>query len=126
MTVNQTFVLHNIYFFTGRRLIKKESLPALDQLVELLQDNPSLKVRIEGHVCCISPTLPDALDEDSGGMNLSVNRAKYIYDYLVTKGIDKARLSYAGFGRRFPVIPNERTEEEAQQNRRVEIRIISK
>lgn len=126
LSVNQTFVLDNIYFYTGRHFIKKESLPALDQLVTLLSDNPTVKVRIEGHVCCIAHDLPDALDEDSGGLNLSVNRARYIYDYLIHKGIEADRLSYRGFGHRFPVVPIERTDEEAQKNRRVEVRIIGK
>jgi outer membrane protein OmpA-like peptidoglycan-associated protein len=54
---------------------------------------------------------------------LSVNRAKEIYNFLVDKGIEASRLSYAGFGRRRPVVVEEMNEFDAEKNRRVEIRI---
>jgi outer membrane protein OmpA-like peptidoglycan-associated protein len=120
---NQSVVLNNIYFYAGRHTITPESTGELDLLYDVLDSHPTMKVRIEGHVCCV-PHLPDAWDEDSDDFHLSVNRAKVIYDYLVAKGIDASRLQFAGYGRSRPVVPFERTEAEANKNRRVEIRML--
>ncbi len=118
------FLLKNVYFPADRHIIKPESRETLEKLVAVMRDNPHLKISIEGHVCCISPDAPDALDVDTYEATLSVNRAKAIYNYLVSKGIDASRLKYDGFGKRRPVVANERTEEDAEKNRRVEIRIL--
>lgn len=119
-----TFELKNVYFPADRHVIRPDSYRTLEKLYTVLRDNPGVKISIEGHVCCIAAHASDALDIDTNEPVLSVNRAKEIYDYLVSKGIDPDRLTYAGFGKRRPIIKVERTEEEAQKNRRVEIRIV--
>ncbi|MCW3123657.1 MAG: OmpA family protein [Flavipsychrobacter sp.] len=118
------FLLRNVYFPPDRHIIKNESRETLEKLYISLRDNPGLKISIEGHVCCISPDAPDAQDGDNGEIALSVNRAKAIYNYLVGKGIDASRLKYEGFGKRRPVVKMEMTDEDAERNRRVEIRIL--
>jgi outer membrane protein OmpA-like peptidoglycan-associated protein len=118
-----TFQLKNVYFPADRHVIKPESYKTLEKLYTVLRDNPGVKISIEGHVCCISPGAPDALDIDTQEPTLSVNRAREIYDFLINKGIDQDRLRYIGFGKRHPIIPFERNEEEAAKNRRVEVRI---
>ena len=120
-----TFLLKNVYFPADRHIIKAESAETLEKLYIALRDNPTVKISIEGHVCCIKDA-PDAWDMDTNEPILSVNRAKAIYNYLVEKGIDPSRLKYAGFGRSRPVVVFERTEEDAEKNRRVEIRVIEK
>lgn len=125
VTVGQLFVLNKIFFHTGRQSIVKECLPELENLYRILQQNESLSVRIEGHVCCV-PSFTDALDIDTGEIALSVNRARYIYTYLVKKGIEKERLSYVGYGKSKPLSRQEFTEEQQDMNKRVEMRIISK
>ncbi|HXS35806.1 MAG TPA: OmpA family protein [Flavipsychrobacter sp.] len=117
------FIMKNIYFLPQRHTIRPESLPELEKLYKVLEQNENLKVKIEGHVCCIF-NFPDAYDMDNGDSNLSVNRAKFIYDYLVKKGIDPDRLKYAGYGHSRPIVPVEKTEEDANKNRRVEIRVL--
>lgn len=121
----QTLLLKNVYFPSGSHVIKPESFATLEKLYTTLKDNPRLKISIEGHVCCIHGDVPDALDIDTNELLLSVNRAKAILRYLVNKGIDEDRLQFAGFGKQHPIIPNERSEEDAEKNRRVEIRIVS-
>ena len=116
------FLLKNVYFPPDRHVIKPESVETLEKLYVVLRDNPKLKISIEGHVCCINDA-PDALDIDTYEATLSVNRAKEIYNFLVRKGIDSKRLRYVGFGKRKPIIQFEKTEEDANKNRRVEIRI---
>jgi len=114
--------LKNVYFPADRHVMKPESMEALEKLYSVLKNNPNLKISIEGHVCCVRDA-PDALDIDTYEPHLSVNRAKAIYNYLVEKGIDPGRLTYVGYGRRRPVIDVEQSEEDAEKNRRVEIRI---
>ena len=118
-----TILLKNVYFPADRHIIKPESAETLEKLYIVLRDNPSLKISIEGHVCCIRDA-PDALDIDTYEPTLSVNRAKAIYKYLIDRGIEASRLRYEGFGRRRPVVAIEKTEEDAEKNRRVEIRVI--
>lgn len=117
------FVLDRIFFHTGRHVVVDESLPEMERLYKVMDDNPTLVINIEGHVCCVHPSV-DALDLDTRELKLSVNRAKFIYDYLVKKGIEQGRLSYEGFGKTKPLHVNEFTMEEQDMNKRVEIRVL--
>lgn len=123
LKAGQTLLLKNVYFPPGSHIIKSESYATLEKLFKVLQDNPQLKISIEGHVCCIHD-VPDALDIDTNEPILSLNRAKAIFIYLVNKGIDEARLEYKGYGKQRPIIDYEKTEEDADRNRRVEIRVL--
>ena len=121
----ETIVLDNIYFYPESHRVREQSADELQVLYSMLHSNPTLKIRIEGHVCCVTD-VEDAFDIDSQDNQLSVNRAKYIYDFLIKKGIDRERLKYIGFGRSKPVVPVELNEADANKNRRVEIRILEK
>jgi outer membrane protein OmpA-like peptidoglycan-associated protein len=122
--VGETLLLDNIYFYAGRHIVRQESDKALAALVDALKANPDIKIRIEGHVCCVPSSALDAIDDDTGREELSVNRAAVIRQYLIDHGIEKERLSFIGFGHRHPLVPVEHDEEEANKNRRVEIRIM--
>lgn len=125
LKVGQTIRLQNIYFELGRHMVTQASLPAMEDLYNTLEASPTLKVQIEGHICCLRSGR-DALDEDTGEIMLSVNRARHIYDYLVNKGIEKERLAYKGFGKTRPLVSPEKNSQDEDKNRRVEIRIIEK
>lgn len=125
LKAGSVFLLKNVYFPSDRHTIMRESYETLEKLYQVLQANPNLKISIEGHVCCIK-NAPDALDIETNEPNLSVNRAKEIYNYLIARGIDPKRLRYSGFGRSKPIVPEEVTDEDREKNRRVEIRIIDK
>ncbi|MBA3829095.1 MAG: OmpA family protein [Taibaiella sp.] len=120
----ETMLLRNIYFPAQSHDIKA-SLRELDKLYNVLYTHPRLRIQVEGHVCCITG-YTDAYDMDTHENMLSINRAKAIYDYLVNRGINADRLSYAGFGKQRPVVAIEHSEEDAAKNRRVEIRILEK
>ena len=121
----QTLLLKNVYFPMGSHVIRPESYETLEKLYVILRDNPKLKISIEGHVCCIHFDEPDANDIDTNEPTLSLNRAKAIFTFLVNKGIEENRLEYIGFGKKYPIVAFEKTEEDAEKNRRVEIRIIN-
>lgn len=113
--VGDKITLKNITFYGGTPQPMPESFKTLEKLVKTLNENPTLEICIEGHICCHNN------DDD----NLSGRRAMAVYDYLLGYGIDKERLSYKGFGRTRP-LTEERTSAEQQMNRRVEIRIVKK
>jgi outer membrane protein OmpA-like peptidoglycan-associated protein len=123
MKAGNYYLLSNLHFEADRHQLKRSSNKELQNLRSALMANQKLKVRIEGHVCCISEAA-DALDVDNNEPHLSRNRAKAVYDYLVKKGIEQSRLSYIGLGRSRPIILYETTEEEAAINRRVEISVL--
>jgi len=126
ITAGSTIVLKNINFVSGMHLFLQESEPMLQELLAAMRAFPKLVIRIEGHICC-EETTGDGLDIETGLKNLSEARAKAVQDYLLKNGIEKQRISYKGFGHAAPIHPfPEKTEEEETQNRRVEIKIISR
>ena len=122
----KTFIIKNIYFPMGRHFPRQTSLADLDMILQAMKENPRMRIQIEGHVCCISNNVLDAYDLDSRQMDLSVNRARFVYEYLQARGIAAQRLGYVGYGKSRPIVPDEQTEEEAAINRRVEVRILDK
>ncbi|MBA3829094.1 MAG: OmpA family protein [Taibaiella sp.] len=121
---NETLVLENIYFLPGRHTVREESLPEVDRLCKLLADHPAISVQIEGHICCQNDGHPDGFDYDNGDWGLSTYRAKAIYDFLIQRGIPANRLKYKGFGKSHPLVDPERTSEDENKNRRVEVRVL--
>lgn len=118
-------VLENLIFFPGRHILKPESYPELQALFNTLDENPTLKVEIQGHVCCTTFEA-DGYDWDEGLHNLSVARAQQIYKLLISMGIEKDRLRYKGFGGSQKIHLDESTESTKAQNRRVEIKILER
>ena len=123
--VGDQLVLSNMIFLPGQHFLTEESTATYLDLLELLKENPNLKIVIEGHICCKIDE-EDGLDLATNKYNLSEARAEFIYNILIDDGISADRLSYEGFARTKPLYPLETTEEEKIANRRVEIRIIEK
>lgn len=109
-------VLKNIFFDNNKFEIKPASQVELDNLVKLLNENPTLKIEIGGHT--------DNVGKPADNLLLSNNRAKAVVDYLVSKNIAAARLTAKGFGSTKPVADN-KTEDGKAQNRRTEMKVIS-
>lgn len=101
-----------INFETGKSDIKPESQKIIDQIVEMLKTNPTLKISIEGHT--------DNVGNSQSNQTLSENRAKAVMNAIISNGIDKLRLSSKGWGQTKPIDDN-KTEEGKATNRRVEI-----
>jgi outer membrane protein OmpA-like peptidoglycan-associated protein len=123
LKANEVMRIETIHFQPTRHFVTKESEHILQELLQTLRDFPKLAINIEGHVCCMKGE-GDALDTDTYELKLSENRAKFIYQYLIENGIEPSRLGFIGHGKRKPIIPIEETEEDAQKNRRVEIRVV--
>jgi outer membrane protein OmpA-like peptidoglycan-associated protein len=110
--------INNINFYFNSEKIMEQSEPLLHELLQILYDNPKLKIAIHGHICCN----PNGMDT-----KLSYRRALVIFKYLTKFEIEVNRLSYKGFGSNDPIykVP-ERNEAERKANRRVEILIVEK
>jgi outer membrane protein OmpA-like peptidoglycan-associated protein len=110
--------LENIYFFNNSAKVVPKSEPVLYDLMCVMRDNPTLKIEIQGHICCKRPDQEDAVSEA---------RAKAVYNYLIRNKIDRNRMTYKGYGVSRPVHPiPEKNSLEEDENRRVEILIIEK
>lgn len=125
LSLGESLALEGLNFEPGRHFITKSAVPVLQKLLATLKENKNLKIQIQGHVCCTNET-DDGLDYDTHEYKLSENRAKAIYDFLISKGISSSRLSYKGYGHSKPKFSTESTPEQEQANRRVEIMIIEK
>ena len=113
---NSSIVLRNIFFDFNQYVLKPESYAELDRVVQLMKDNPTLRIQINGHT--------DNIGKAADNLKLSENRAKEVIVYLTNKGVQAERLSYKGFGATQPVADNT-TEENRAKNRRTELKVVS-
>lgn len=109
------FVLNNIFFDSGKWDVRDKSKSELDELILFMQDNPQVRGEISGHT--------DNVGEKKANLDLSLKRAKSVYDYLIKGGIPANRLVFKGYGDSQPTAPND-TEENKQLNRRIEFKIL--
>ncbi len=112
--LNTITAFKNIQFQTNSYQLLPVSLIELDKLLQVLNDNPAVKIQINGHT--------DNTGKESDNLILSTNRAKSVVDYLVSKGIDLKRLSFKGYGSSKPLADNV-SEEGRSKNRRTEFEI---
>lgn len=116
LTPSSIKITEKIQFKTGSAEILPESFGLLDEIVEMLQQNPQIEVlQIEGHT--------DSTGGAAINRKLSNERAKSVREYLVKKGVNGKRLTFKGFGPDKPIADNA-TDEGREQNRRVEFNIV--
>jgi len=113
--LNASVTLKNILFHTNSYELQPISLIELNTVLQLLRDNPTLRLRVNGHT--------DNKGSQTINQPLSSNRAKSVVDYLTKNGIERERLEWKGFGDSQPVAPNT-TEDGRALNRRTEIEVI--
>lgn len=111
----EELILNNVFFDTDSYVLKDESFIELEKLVEFLQSNKNVKIRIDGHT--------DNEGSSSHNMALSKNRAKAVYNYLNDNGISTSRMSSKGFGDTKPIAGND-TESGRALNRRTVVTIL--
>ncbi len=110
----------------GRHFLRQAAIHYMVALKDCLKANPNLKIEIQGHICCQYDN-KDGLDFDTKKNNLSLTRAKYIYDYLFRReGITPDRLRYKGLGSKEPKVFPELSAYDQDQNRRVVIVLLGK
>jgi outer membrane protein OmpA-like peptidoglycan-associated protein len=102
LKIGDKIVFENILFKTGYSTIMPESKPVLEAIAKSLEERSDIYFTIQGHVCCTQFSR-DAVDRKTKKRNLSVARAKFVYDYFVKKGINPKRMKYVGLRRLFPL-----------------------
>jgi outer membrane protein OmpA-like peptidoglycan-associated protein len=106
-------VLDHVEFPTGKATLIGDSASRLDVVVEYMTHKKSVRIEISGHT--------DNVGDPKANKALSQKRADAVRDYLVSKGIDRARIESVGYGDSRPAAPNT-TPEGRQKNRRIEAR----
>lgn len=115
------FDLRNIYFEGNKAVILAESWPELLRLTKLMQDNPTLKIELRGHVNWPT-TYPQTITFFA--VNLSEERARTVYQFLLVNRISPDRLSYKGMANLEMIYPHTDQEVEMALNRRVEVVVV--
>lgn len=115
--VGNKVILKNIFFDTNKYMLQSESRAELQKLIEFMQLNPTVKIEISGHT--------DNVGNDELNQTLSENRAKSVYNFLISGKIDPARMVFKGYGKTQPIAPNDNDDDRAK-NRRTEFKIIAK
>ncbi|MEM9992069.1 MAG: OmpA family protein, partial [Bacteroidota bacterium] len=110
-------ILKNVFFDTASAKLLAPSQGELNQLANLLKENPALRIQINGHT--------DNVGQAQANQQLSRARAKAVYDYLMQQGIAASRLQYEGFGADQPLASNT-TPDGRQKNRRTEFVVLSR
>lgn len=121
LEVNQVVRLDNIFYDYNKWNIRPDAALELDKLVQTLRDNPSVRIELSSHTDCRG--------KDAYNMSLSEKRAKSAVDYLISQGIEKARLVSKGYGESKPseaCICEKCTDDQHQRNRRTEFKVLSK
>ena len=119
--LNKIFALDNIYYNFNRAEIREDAAKELDKLVQLLIDNPEIKIELGSHT--------DSVDTDVFNLDLSQRRAESAVRYIVQHGIAPDRLVAKGYGESKPIARNtnpDGTDNSVgrQKNRRTEFKIL--
>lgn len=116
---DQEIVIRDIYYDTDKYDIRKDAEGSLDELLSIMELNPSFKIKINSHTDCRA--------SNAYNLKLSDNRAKSVVNYLTSKGISKSRLTSQGYGESRPVAIcacEKCTDEELQLNRRTTFQLV--
>ena len=111
----EKMILRNVFYETDSFRLQSESKVELNKVYTLLTDNPTLQIEISGHT--------DNVGSNSYNKELSMKRARSVYDFLIKRGIEPERLTYKGYGEERPIASN-KTAEGRAKNRRTEIKVI--
>ena len=111
----KSIVLNFLYFEYDKSTLSEQSIIELERVLDLMTTNTNLKIEIAGHT--------DNMGTEEYNMQLSRRRAQAVVDWLISKNIDKAKMTAKGYGVSMPVETND-TEEGRAKNRRTEFVVL--
>jgi peptidoglycan-associated lipoprotein len=119
--INKIFQVENIYYNFNKWDIRDDAAKELDKLVQLLIDNPEIKIELGSHT--------DSIDDNSYNLQLSQRRAESAVRYIVQHGIAPDRIVAKGYGEERPIARNTNADGTdnpvgRQKNRRTEFKIL--
>lgn len=109
--VGKTYDLHDIYFGTNLYSLTEQSKHIINLFVEFLNENPTIKVEIQGHT--------DNVGDDADNQLLSERRAQSVYEYALSRQVDASRIRYKGYGESSPIATNNTPEGRAKNRRTI-------
>ncbi|MEW6237354.1 MAG: OmpA family protein [Candidatus Omnitrophota bacterium] len=104
-----------VTFEYDKSVIRPQFFPELDDMANVLKENPGIKIYVDGHTCDIAT--------EEYNQKLSERRADAVRSYFIEKGVEASRMTARGFGETKPIKPNTSDENRAL-NRRVELTIM--
>lgn len=107
------WVMENLRFMVGSSKIATHSLSVLNNVVDVMKNNPNLNIEVQGHT--------DSRGVAKNNKRLSQKRAQSVVDHLISKGVDRTRLTAKGYGQENPIASND-TVVGRSKNRRVELK----
>ena len=121
LALNKIFVLENIYYDLDSANIRPDAARELDKLVQILIDNPEIKIELSSHT--------DSIASVEYNLNLSQRRAQSAVNYIIQHGISPDRLEAKGYGELRPIARNTNPDgtdnpQGRQRNRRTEFKIL--
>jgi outer membrane protein OmpA-like peptidoglycan-associated protein len=109
-------VMKNIFFDIGKAELKNESRGELEHILDLMENNPGVKLQINGHT--------DNSGNAQTNKTLSTHRAETVVAFLIARGVDAARLKAVGYGHEKPIVSNDDEQGGRAINRRTEIEVL--
>ena len=103
LKVGDKISLDNILFDIGSAKLIHNSKKELDKIATILQKKKNIQFEISGHVCCTPEIYSDGIDKETKERRLSWNRAKTVFKYLLSKKISSGRMTFQGYGNRYPL-----------------------
>ncbi|RZK47035.1 MAG: OmpA family protein, partial [Hymenobacter sp.] len=115
IVVNRAIEVKDIFYDYDKYAIRPDAAVRLDTLVQTLQDNPKINIELSSHT--------DQRGKDAYNLKLSQQRAEAAVAYIVSKGIEKSRITAKGYGETRPIVKDPKSEADYQRNRRTEFKV---
>ena len=114
--VGSKAVMKNIFYDIGKAVLKNESIGELEQIIDLMETNPGIKLQVNGHT--------DNSGDPQTNKTLSLKRAETVMNFLIARGINAERLRAVGYGKERPIVSNDDEQGGRAINRRTEIEVL--
>ncbi len=98
LIVGDRVYLENILFERGSSQLTGKSRLELEKVAKLLKKHKNLTFEIQGHICCTPTFQKEAIDKGTRKRELSINRARTVYKFFLTKKIESKRMTFKGYG----------------------------
>lgn len=116
MTDSRRWVLVGVNFDFNSSKLRDEAYPILFHAVQVLLQNPDMRIEIQGHT--------DNIGTEASNKRLSEKRAQAVKDYLVARGVSASRITTVGYGESMPIADN-KTAQGRLMNRRIEFKVLN-
>ena len=101
--VGDKITLQNVYFDRGSSKLTLTAKKELDKIAIRMHRFPKVELEVQGHICCTPSYQKEAVDKATRKRELSINRAKSVYKYLISRRVNEKRLIYNGYGNTQPL-----------------------